>query len=109
VDKTTGKISYVDFPSFEVMFIVNEDYQNIGRKGTGPDDLEPFNISHKKSHDYIFWVQHPLDSCENVTGGDGVHYFFGKCVYEHTEVDIQDTRTRTEKITYQWEVIIHRK
>jgi len=104
VDKTTGKISHVDFPFFEVMFIVNEDYHETGRKGTGPDDLEPINISDKKSHDYIFWVQPPLDSCENVIGGDGVHYVLGKCVKEHTEVDGHDTRTRTEKITYQWEV-----
>ena len=104
VDKTTGKINYVDFPFFEVMFTVNENYHEIGRKGTGPDDLEPINISDTKSYDLKLQVQPPLDSCENVIGGDGVHYVSGKCVEENRKVDSFSKETTTEKVTYQWEV-----
>ncbi|HUU04526.1 MAG TPA: hypothetical protein VMZ49_01485 [Patescibacteria group bacterium] len=109
VDKTTGKINYVDFPFFDVMFIVNSNSQTTGRKESSIGNYDPINISDTKSYDNEFSVQSGSGSRLKVLNGDGVHFISGKYVDEHTTVDNQDTRTRTEKVTYQWEVRIQKK
>ncbi len=111
LDKTTGKIKYVDFPYFEVMFTVNEDYHETGRNMSFPPEFQSINISDTKSHDHKFSVQPYSGSRLKVLTGDGLHFISGKHVEENKKVEplTQGIRITTDKTTYLWEVIRQRK